>query len=255
MEIKVYEHGVPSWVDVTSSDFEKSQKFYSEMFGWEIERGSDEFGGYSMAVLNGHMVAGLTPAMVPDVPPVWSTYVDVASVDETLAKANAAGGSTIAPAMDVGEAGRLAVFADPEGAVIGLWQAGEHKGSGLVNEPGTWAWSELLCDDPESEKTFYAEVFGWGAETNGDGPGAYTEWKVSDRSVSGMMKKPMPMPSFWGVYIAVEDINEAAKKLEELGGTVVMPATEIEPGIFAVVADPVGAMFNLFQQNPEVATE
>ena len=87
-----------------------------------------------------------------------------------------------------------------------------------------------------------------GAVTQGEGPGAYTEWQVSDRSVGGMMKKPMPMPSFWGVYIAVEDINAAAKKLEELGGGIIQPPTEIEPGIFAVVTDPVGSMFNIFQQ-------
>lgn len=248
MEIDIYEHGVPSWVDVTSSDFEASQKFYSEMFGWEIERGSEEFGGYSMAVLEGRNVAGVTPAMAPEVPPTWSTYVDVASVDDTLASVNAAGGSTIAPAMDVGEAGRMAVFADPEGAVIGLWEANQHKGATLVNQPGTWAWSELLCDDPESEKAFYAAVFGWGAVTQGEGDAAYTEWQVNDRSVSGMLKKPMPMPSFWGVYIAVEDIDDAAKKLEELGGAIIQPPTSIEPGIFAVVTDPVGAMFNLFQQ-------
>jgi hypothetical protein len=248
MQIDTYEHGVPSWVDVTSTDFERSQKFYSEMFGWEIERGPDDLGGYSMAVLNGRLVAGVSPAMPPEAPPVWSTYVDVASVDHTLAKVTAAGGTTIAGPMDVPAAGRLAVFSDPEGAVIGLWQAGDHKGAGLVNEPGTWAWSELMCDDPEKEKAFYAAVFGWGAVTQGEGPGAYTEWQVSDRSVGGMMKKPMPMPSFWGVYIAVEDINAAAKKLEELGGGIIQPPTEIEPGIFAVVTDPVGSMFNIFQQ-------
>jgi len=247
MEIDVYEHGVPSWVDVSSSDFEKSKRFYSEMFGWEIQQGSEEFGGYSMAVLNGSNVAGVTPA-TPEAPSVWSTYVDVASVDDTLAKATAAGATTIAGAMDVGESGRLAVFADPEGAVIGLWQAKEHKGAGLVNEPGTWAWSELMCDDPESEKAFYAATFGWGAVTQGEGPGAYTEWQVKDRSVGGMMKKPMEMPSFWGVYIAVADVHAAAKKLEQLGGTVLQPPTEIEPGVFAVASDPVGATFNLFQQ-------
>jgi hypothetical protein len=252
MQVDVYEHGVPSWVDVTSRDFEASKKFYSEMFGWQIEPGSEEFGGYSMAVVNGRTVAGVTPTMGPDAPSVWSTYVDVASLEDTLAQATLAGGATIAGPMDVSGAGRLAVISDPEGAVIGLWQAGEHKGAGLVNEPGTWAWSELLCDDPESEKAFYTDVFGWGAVTHGEGPGAYTEWHVSDRPVSGMLQKPAQMPpgspSFWAVYIAVEDINDAAKKLEKLGGTIIQPQTEIEPGIFSVVQDPVGAMFNIFQQ-------
>jgi predicted enzyme related to lactoylglutathione lyase len=205
-----------------------------------------------LAVLGGHNVAGVAPTAGPEAPPVWSTYVDVASVDDTLATATAAGGTVIAEAMDVPGAGRLAVLADPEGAVIGLWEAREHKGATLVNEPGTWAWSELLCDDPESEKAFYSEVFGWGANTNGEGAGAYTEWQVGDRSVSGMLKKPEQMPpgspSFWAVYIAVEDINDAAKKLEALGGSIIQPPMEIEPGTFSVVLDPVGAMFNLFQQ-------
>jgi hypothetical protein len=251
MQIDVYEHGVFSWVDVTSTDLEKSRKFYSDMFGWEIPPGPEEFGGYSMASVNGRMVAGVSPSMDPSVPPLWSTYVDVASVDDTLEKVTANGGNVIVPAMDVGEAGRMAVFTDPDGAAIGLWQASDHKGAGLVNEAGTWGWSELMCDDPEKEKAFYSAVFGWGAVTNGEGAGAYTEWQVGGRSIGGMMQKPAEMPadfpSSWVVYIMVDDIEEGLKKLESLGGAVYRPPMEIEPGIFAVVADPVGAAFNLFQ--------
>jgi uncharacterized protein len=251
MQIDVYDHDVFSWVDVTSQDFEASARFYSEMFGWQIERGSEEFGGYSMAVLNGRMVAGISPAMSPDAPPVWSTYVDVASVDSTIAKVLDAGGTVLVEPMDVGEAGRMAVFSDPEGGVIGLWEANQHKGAGLVNEPNTWAWSELLCDDPDKEKAFYTAVFAWGSITHGEGADGYTEWQLADRSIGGMMHKPPTMPpgspTCWVVYIAVEDIDAAVQKLEGLGGSVFVPPTEIEPGRFAAVSDPIGAMFNLFQ--------
>ncbi len=250
MEIDTYEHGVFSWVDLASTDFDASAKFYSELFGWEIERGSEEFGGYSMAVLNGRLICGMTPAMEPEAPSYWSNYVDVASVDDTLAKVTAAGGSVLAGPMDVGDAGRMAVFSDPEGGALGLWQAGDHKGAGLVNESNTWAWSELVCDDPEKEKAFYTEVFGWGANTAGEGDGAYTEWQMDGRSIGGMMKKPEamgPAPTSWGVYLQVADIDASAKRLEELGGAVIVPPAEIEPGIFAVVTDPVGAYFSLFQ--------
>jgi predicted enzyme related to lactoylglutathione lyase len=188
MEIDNYDHGVFSWVDVTATDFEASQKFYSELFGWEIDRGPEEFGGYSMAVVNGRNVAGISPAMSPEAPPVWSTYVDVASVDDTMAKAAAGGGHAIVEPMDVGEAGRMAMFADPEGAVIGLWEAKEHRGAGLVNEPNTWAWNELMCDEPKTAKEFYAGVFGWGEVTNGEGDNQYTEWQVGGRSIGGMLK-------------------------------------------------------------------
>jgi uncharacterized protein len=252
MQIDVYDHGVFSWVDVTSKDFEASRKFYTDMFGWQIDPGPEEFGGYSMAIVNGHPVAGISPIMSPEAPSVWSNYVDVANVDETVAKALAAGGSTIVEPMDVADMGRMAMLSDPEGGVIGLWQAGVHKGAELVNEPNTWAWSELLCDDPDKMKAFYTGVFGWGAQTNGEGAGAYTEWQIGGRSIGGMMKKPEMMPpgtpTFWVVYIAVEDVDEATKKVESLGGAVFMPPMDIEPGRFSVVADPVGAVFHLFQQ-------
>ncbi len=111
-----------------------------------------------------------------------------------------------------------------------------------------------MCDDPEKEKAFYSAVFDWGAVTNGEGAGAYTEWQVGGRSIGGMMQKPAEMPSdfpsSWVVYIMVDDIEEGLKKLESLGGTVYRPPMEVEPGIFAVVADPVGAAFNLFQPKP-----
>ncbi|MGH8996370.1 MAG: VOC family protein, partial [Acidimicrobiales bacterium] len=162
----------------------------------------------------------------------------------------AGGGTSIAEPMDVGEAGRMAVFADPEGAVIGLWQAKEHRGAGLVNEPNAWTWNELMCDDPEKAKQFYAGVFGWGEVTNGDGDSQYTEWQVGGRSIGGMLKKPAEMPpmtSFWTVYIQVADIEAAAKRLSELGGQVIRPPMEIDQGTFTVVTDPAGAMFNLFE--------
>jgi len=249
-ELDTYDHGVFSWVDVSSTDFEGTLKFYSDMFGWEIQRGGEEFGGYSMASLKGRLVAGLTPTMSPEAPSVWSTYVDVASVDDTVAKVTKAGGTVIAGPMDVGESGRMAVFSDPDGAVIGLWQAREHKGAGLVNEANTWAWSELLCDNPDAEKRFYADVFGWGEVTHGEGDGAYTEWQVNGRSIGGMMKKPAAMPpgspSFWAVYLQVEDVEQATKNVEKLGGAVFQAPMKIEPGTFSVVADPVGTVFNLF---------
>ena len=85
----------------------------------------------------------------------------------------------------------------------------------LVNEPGTCSWSELLTTDVEASKAFYGEVFGWAAETHGDGPGAYTEWQVSGRSVGGMMQKPPKMPAevppFWAVYFAVADTDDAVE--------------------------------------------
>jgi predicted enzyme related to lactoylglutathione lyase len=157
--------------------------------------------------------------------------------------------------MDVLDVGRMAVFSDPAGAFFSVWQAGTHPGAQLVNEPGTWSWSELLTTDTDASKQFYAAVFGWKAVTHGGPMAEYTEWQVDGRSVGGMMLRP-PMlpeqvPNHWAVYFSVTDTDAAVARIAELGGTVMVPPMDIEPGRFAAVADPTGAAFNVIALSPE----
>ena len=250
MEYQRYENGVPSWVDLGSSGLPKAKEFYGGLFGWNTPEGAPEAGGYSVCDIGGKTVAGLGPNMNPSAPPYWSTYVNVDSADDTVAKVESNGGTVFVAPMDVLEAGRMAVFADPEGAVLGLWQPNQHMGAQLVNEPGTYCWSELITDDLSGATAFYRGVFGWEAEAQGPaGPGGYTEWKLGDRSLGGMMGRPPGMPAeappFWGVYFAVADTDASVAKATELGASVMMTPTDIEPGRFAVLIDPVGAVFNV----------
>lgn len=253
MEIERYDDGVPSWADMGSPDLDKAKAFYSGLFGWECPEGPPETGGYSVCLLNGKTVAGLAPQMNPDFPPVWMTYVNVDDADSTVAKATAAGGAVFAPPMDVLDVGRMAILADPLGAVFGLWQPKSHTGAQVVNEPGALCWNELITTDLDVSKSFYNAVFGWDAADAGPpgGPPVYTEWKVAGRSVGGMMLKqpamPAEMPPNWGVYFAVADTDASVAKVQELGGSVFMGPTDIEPGRFAVVADDQGVVFNILQ--------
>jgi predicted enzyme related to lactoylglutathione lyase len=256
MEFERYDNGVPSWVDMGSPDLAKSRAFYGGLFGWDCPEGPAEAGGYSVCTLNGKTVAGLGPQMNPDFPAMWMTYVNVDSADDTVAKAEANGGKLLMPAMDVMQAGRMAMFADPVGAVIGIWQPNEHLGAQLANEPGTFCWNELITTDLEASKAFYKAVFGWDANDMGaDGGMAYTEWKLGDRSTGGMMAKtpemPAEMPPNWGVYFAVADCDASVEKAQSLGGALFMGPTDIEPGRFAVLADSVGAVFNVITMKQE----
>jgi hypothetical protein len=258
MDYEHYDNGVPSWVDMGSPDLARAKEFYGGLFGWNCPEGPPEAGGYSVCDLNGKTVAGLGPHMNPDAPPNWMTYVNVDSADDTVAKVAENGGTVFAGPMDVMEAGRLAIFADPVGAAIGVWQPGEHKGAQVVNEPGTYCWSELVTTDLDASKTFFKAVFGWDAENQGPpgGPVAYTEWKLAGKSIGGMMLKPaqMPaeMPSYWGVYFAVADADATVAQAQELGATLHLGPTDIEPGRFAMLADPVGAVFNVLALKAEL---
>lgn len=251
VEYDKYDDGVPSWVDLSAPDLEQSKTFYAGLLGWETPEGAPEAGGYSVCLLRGKAVAGLGPQMNPAFPPAWLTYVNTDDADATIAKVKANGGMVFVEPMDVMDAGRMALFADPLGAVIGLWQPGAHLGAQLVNEPGTYCWSELITTDLDAAKTFYRAVFGWEGEDQGPpgGPVAYTEWKLGGRSVGGMMLKnenmPSEMPPSWGVYFAVEDCDAAVAKAQELGANLFYGPIDIEPGRFAVLSDPQGAVLQV----------
>jgi len=124
----------------------------------------------------------------------------------------------------------------------------------IANEPGAFTWSELDTRDMDAAKAFYTRVFPWTAETSGEGERAYTEWKVSGRSVAGGMQMgesfPPTVPPNWLTYFAVTDCDATVAKARELGGQVMMPAMDIEQGRFAVLADSFGAVFAVMQMTP-----
>jgi predicted enzyme related to lactoylglutathione lyase len=250
MDIDKHDHGVPSWTDLNTSDVDAAVAFYGGLFGWELADLGEEAGHYHMASIRGRSVAAISPQQAPG-PSYWTTYVTVDDADAAASAAKDAGGAVMVEPFDVMDAGRMAVITDRTGAAIAAWQPGTSIGAEIVNEPNTYSWSELVTSDLDGAKPFYGAVFGWGAKTQGEGAGAYTEWQLGDRSVAGMMARP-PMipaeaPDFWGVYFTVEDCAAAVSRVTELGGSLMMGPMDIEPGTFAVVADPTGAPFNVIQ--------
>jgi predicted enzyme related to lactoylglutathione lyase len=251
-EMSAYGDGVPSWVNLASPDLEGSKTFYTGLFGWEMFTAPvEEAGGYTLCSIGGKQVAGIGPIMNEGQPPAWMTYVNVTDADGTAKKIADAGGSVIVPPTDVMDQGRMVVFADPSGAALGLWQAGMHTGAQLVNEPGTFCWSELATRDVEGAKRFYDAVFGWDAHTESAGPMSYTEFKLGGNSIAGMFEiggdMPADMPPHWGVYFAVADCDAAVGTASALGATVIQPPMDIPVGRFAMLQDPQGAFFRVIK--------
>ena len=141
-----YPAGVTCWVDVELPDPQAGAPFYADLFGWTLteQMPEDAPGSYMEATIDGHRVAGLgSQPEGTDAPAAWNTYVAVESADRTCEQIAAVGGKVLMEPFDVMQAGRMAIAADPQGAVFRLWQAGEHRGAELVNEPGTWNFSGL----------------------------------------------------------------------------------------------------------------
>jgi predicted enzyme related to lactoylglutathione lyase len=248
-----YEHGVPSWIDIGVSDFDASAAFYHDLFGWEIPEGDEATGFYRSVTLDGRIVAGMSPMQMTPGPPFWTTYVNVDRTDDVVAKVAGTGGQVLMPPMDVMDFGRMAILADPTGAAIGLWQPRSHGGAEVTNEPGSYCWSELLTDDLDAAKAFYAAVLGWEARS-GEGDMPYTEFQVGGRSVAGMMARPpmMPaeVPNHWGVYFAVDDLAASLAKATELGATAMVGTIDTPAGQVAPITDPTGASLDHIQLGP-----
>lgn len=253
-----YPANTPSWVDLQTPDPKAAQAFYGSIFGWTTTDLGPEAGGYAMFQHGGANVAGVGPTMGEGQPPAWTSYVNVVDAEATVARATIAGATIFMEPTKIMEAGHMALFADPTGAVIGLWQAGQHKGADVANEPNTWCWNELDTRDTAKATSFYTHVFDWEAQSAGFEGMDYTEWKNAGNSIGGMMEMPAAVPAavpaHWLVYFAVSDTDATVATAEKLGATTFVSATDIPPGRFAVLADPAGAMFAIIKMNPAPAT-
>jgi hypothetical protein len=243
--------GTPCWVDLLTSDLDRSEAFYGALFGWTFTRSGPEFGGYVVGSSNDHSVVGMM-GRTPDMPgpDVWGTYIATDDIDATVAKATAAGATVVAPAMQVGDFGSMALLTDPAGGMFGLWQAASHTGFQKYNEPGSVTWDEYHSKNFSASTEFYASVFGWSIDKTGDTDEfRYYQGQIDGETVAGMMDSasflPAEVPSHWAVYFSVEDADEAIAKAVELGGTVIRGAEDTPFGRMADLADPTGAAFKL----------
>jgi predicted enzyme related to lactoylglutathione lyase len=275
-----YLPGVPCWVDTTQPDPEAAVAFYAALFGWDLEDAMppESPGRYFIARLRGGDVAAVGsqpeggPAMA-----VWNTYIWVESADDAATKVRDAGGRVVMDPFDVMGAGRTAVFTDPEGAAFRVWEAKEHTGAQVVNEPGSVNFNDLKVRDVEVAKSFYGSVFGW--ETLGLGGGAEM-WRLPgygdflEQSDPGLRQRMAELgapegfedvvatlgpladdqpevPAHWSVTFAVADADATAERAAELGGRVLVAPFDAPWVRMAVIADPQGATFTASKFVPE----
>ena len=252
-QVSSYATGQPCWADVTSPDVEAAARFYSELFGWEAQTDPrPEAGGYTMFARDGSYVAAASPPPQEGIPPHWSVYLAADDVDGIAARIRDAGGDVMMEPFDVFDAGRMTLASDPAGAVFGLWQGNAHPGSQLRGEPGTMNWAEVQTHDKTAAQPFYEQVFSYDTEAMDMGPpGEYVLFKVNGQPAAGLIEIAPEwgdVPSNWSVVFQVDDCDAAVAKVQELGGSVIVPPRDLEGvGRFAVVADPWGAVFQVIK--------
>jgi predicted enzyme related to lactoylglutathione lyase len=275
-----YIAGVPCWIDTTQPDPAAAAKFYGGLFGWELEdvMPPDSPTRYYMARLPGGDVGAVgSQAEGEQRPAAWNTYVRVEDAEETAAKVRDAGGTVLMEPDDVGDSGRMAIFADPAGAAFCVWQPKTFPGAAVVNEHGSLNFNNLRTSDIEGARSFYGAVFGWEIISAGEGFSAWALAGYGDflearspglregmaamgaperfedvvASVAPLGDDEPDVPPHWGVTFAVDDADTIATRAAELGGEVVVPPFDAPWVRMTVIRDPQGATFTASKYVPE----
>lgn len=251
-----FTEGTPCWADAALPDLAAGRRFYGELFGWTFEDQGEDFGHYTLAFRDGKAAAALMGKPDPAMPTAWSVYF--ASVDATgaAARIGAAGGQVVFGPDKAGDAGVMVGAVDPGGSVFGVWQAGEHQGFEITEQPGAFCWTDNRTREAAAVDSFYEAVFAYRAEQVGDGQHFdYKVWSLAadpELQIGGRLKlgaqSPGEQPAAFRLYFAVDDCDAAVATVRELGGRVTEEPADSPFGRLATVADDQGAVFTVIDR-------
>jgi len=243
--------GTPCWYELTTTNLDGAQAFYSAVFGWAIADAGMPGMDYRLATAGSDMVAGMWVPDMPGMPTFWMLYFTVSNCDAAAEAIAKAGGAVHKEPADIPGTGRFAVVADPQGASFGILQPLDGNGNAFdQKQNGHGNWHELMTADPKAAMAFYGAQFGWKASTSMDmgEMGSYDLFNHQGADIGGMMRLSPNMPGpgtpFWLPYFGTDGIDAAATRVKGAGGQVVNGPMEVPGGAFIIVCtDPQGAMF------------
>ena len=239
------------WHDLMTTDVEGAKAFYQKVIGWNY---SSQHPGYHVTLAGDHGVGGIMemPDHLKSMPPFWSGYVYTPDVDAACKQVVEYGGKVLQQPWDIEETIRMAVIADPDGAVLNIMQplSKEERTWPAEGAPGTIGWNELHAGNLDVAWNFYSKMFGWTkghAHDMGPPVGVYQLFQIDGKNVGEMMKKMDATPQpVWVYYFVVDGIDVAAQRIRDAGGTVATGPLGVPGGLWILHAfDPQGAHFRL----------
>lgn len=248
------------WIELSTTDVTAARRFYGDVTGWRGEQIELPGTRYTLLKAGGQQVAGLK-ALPADATaggrlPFWSLYVAVDDLPASQHRVLESGGRVLKEAADIPGVGRLAVVADPGGAVFTLFRPEVAASSATIGDaPGSVGWIELHSRDWAASWPFYERLFGWRRERATDrcAVGTWQVFTLPGKGSGGLFDSPAAAHGdFWLVYLNVTDIDAACRRIVAGGGRVVHGPAQVRGGRWTVqFQDPQGAACAL--QGPRAA--
>jgi predicted enzyme related to lactoylglutathione lyase len=229
------------WHELLTADPAAGAGFYSKVLGWSAQpwEGDADYTMLSHAngPVGGARVVG-KDALASKAGPNWLTYVGVPEIEAALAAVKEKGGQVIHPVTAVGtDGGRYAVIADPQGAVIGVYEPGAPmSGGGPDSMSPPVVWHELTAEDPVAALQFYKDIFGWevvATHPMGGEVGTYYLFGKGTTQMGGAFvrgKNLAPSWPRWLVYLAVPSVTAAVAAAKAAGGQVLNGPHQVPGG-------------------------
>ncbi len=240
------------WFELSTRNVDGVKKFYGELCGWTTTPSPMSGSVYHHWMKDGMMFGGIMDMNSPEwanVPSHWMTYVSVTDVDAKASKVSELGGSICVPPTDIPTVGRFCVVNDPTGGTFSLISLKQAKAIAPV-----MAWNELMTRDATKAKSFYTKLLGWTTDAMPMGGDVdYLICKNGETMLGGIFQMSGPqfenVPPHWLNYIDTKQVDADAKKVEKLGGKIVVPPTDIPNNIgrFCIFSDPGGGHIALYQ--------
>jgi len=245
------------WADLVTPDLARSEHFYGALFGWTFEMVAQSARSrpYALAMLDGVPVAGILqrrPGGAEHRQPGWMVFISTADLDAAARNVVADGGRILAPARNVPDRGRTAVFADPQGAVFAALQSSSGDPPDALSEVGDWIWSSLITTDAGAAARFYSDAFGYEVFDPQSDDGVAHVLLASDdfarASANALAPTLLKIHPHWLNFVRVASVQDAATRSVALGGRVlIVPHVDRHGGLVAVIADPQGAPFGVLE--------
>jgi uncharacterized protein len=238
------------WHDLMTSHVEDAKTFYTEVVGWTFTKQAPD---YQVAHVSGAGIGGIMamPPAAKTMPPFWAGYIHTPDVDAACAQLGKLGGKVHREPWNIPGMLRMAIVADPTGAVFNIMQPLTHSqlqtpGQGAT---GTVGWHELHAGNLNEAWEFYATMFGWtkGVAMDMGKMGIYQVFQIDGQDVGGMMQKWESMPmAMWMYYFQVNGIDTAVARITNGNGKITMGPHQVPSGKWIVTAlDPQGGHFCL----------
>jgi predicted enzyme related to lactoylglutathione lyase len=252
LSIPAYPLGAPCWVDLLVTDVEAAQHFYTELFGWRWRAGDSQTAGYTLALLDGYPVAGISrrPPSA-SVASMWTTYLSTEDLEATGRAILEHGGRPIGRPIELRSLARSFIATDPGGSYFGVWEPGLLPGCGVLDQPATLTWNELTTRDYDRLQQFLSDVFevSFVDETEEGGPRWSTAHTNDGNPAYGLAEIgpewPPDIPSHWVASFATDNIIESVARALTLGGTLLQGPFDGPYGLGAVLQGLEGEVFSL----------